>query len=101
MTVKTLLRTAVALASFVPFLAYGGDLLSCEQQQTMCEAQCQVANINDDTGLKTCNAKCAGKRVSCSVASGAETAKEVAKSAKEASSNIGEKAKAFWEGVTE
>ncbi|MTI14624.1 hypothetical protein [Sansalvadorimonas verongulae] len=86
--------------SLVPFGAHGADILSCEQKQNLCETQCQITNINDESGLKTCKAQCLGERVSCSISSGAQTAKEAAADAREVGEDFGDKAKAFWEGVT-
>ena len=111
MTVKAAIRPLMALASLVPFFAYGADILSCDQKQNMCKAQCQVTNIGDDSNLKTCEARCLGERVSCSISVGVKTAREAAEGAKdsgadignkakEVGEDIGDKAKAFWDGVT-
>ena len=97
---RSLFLTALLLPAFA-----GADILTCEQQQNICDTQCQVTNIGDDKGLSTCKAKCLGKRVSCSVASGASTVKDatenaVGEASKEGAS-VGDKAKAFWDGLTE
>ncbi|CAM3788558.1 hypothetical protein [Parendozoicomonas haliclonae] len=99
-----MLRSLILAALLMPAIA-SAEILTCEQQQNMCEAQCQVTNIGDDKGLGTCKAKCLGKRVTCSVSSGADTVKDATENVVDGASKEGasvtEKAKAFWEGLTE
>ena len=81
----------------LPLFANAG-LLSCEQEQNLCEAECKVTNIGDEAGLKSCNASCLGERAACSLTSGAESAKKWANKAIDAGKLAGEEAKAFMDG---
>ena len=103
-------RIFLSLLLVMPGLLQAG-LLPCEQQHSLCDSKCKLVNIGDDDAVNICKAKCLGKRVSCSVGKGVETAREAAgkgakaaknaaDKAKDSSSDLSEKAKAFWEGVT-
>ena len=81
------------------------DTLTCEQQTDACELQCQTTHIDDEKGLGTCKAKCFGKWTSCSLFSGTDKVKDATKTvvddASEKGASLAEKAKAFWQGLTE
>ncbi len=96
---RKLLFSLVLVSGF----ANAADLLSCEQQQALCTASCSITEIGDEKGLSACKAKCAGKRVSCSVKSGTEKLKSTVESASESTENAGsswkDDAEAFWSGL--
>ena len=93
-------RVIALVLSLLPVWA-SAEILNCEQQQTLCESQCQINNIGDDSGLATCKAKCLGKRAACAVKKGTESAKEAWENSGELRKELGDKAKAFWEGFHE
>lgn len=87
----------------IPTFAMAG-LFTCEQQQQMCKAACEVTNVGNEKGLSTCNAKCLGKRVSCSLEKGKEKLKESTESLKAETADdrvsLKETVEAFWEGLS-
>ncbi len=100
---RKLLFSLVLVSGF----ANAADLLSCEQQQTLCTASCSITEMGDEQGLSACRSKCAGKRVSCSVQAGTEKLKSTVESAtatteestESASSSWKDNAEAFWSGL--
>ncbi len=91
----------VLLLPFILSSVAWAEIFSCDQKQNLCEGECRITNVSNDKGLKICKANCLGKRVSCSVGSGADTVRDAAGNAKDAGSDFGEKAKAFWNGLLE
>ncbi|MGB0466303.1 MAG: hypothetical protein ACPGF7_02075 [Pontibacterium sp.] len=69
-------------------------LANCSIDQTLCETQCKVKNLNDEASLAGCNSKCVAIRAACSAEKGAEKAVELGKGA-------WENTKAFIKGATE
>lgn len=98
-------RVLLLSMALMPTFAVAGGLFTCEQQQQMCKTACEVTNIGDEKGLSTCNAKCLGKRVSCSLERGKEKLKESTESLKSETANesasLKETVEAFWEGLSE
>lgn len=98
-----MLRALLLSMALLPTFAMAGNLFTCEQKQQMCKAGCELANIGDEKGLSTCNAKCLGERVSCSLEAGSARLKESAEKLKADSQSEGatlkEQAEAFWQGM--
>ncbi len=95
-----MLRTALLIFCLLPFWA-NAEIITCEQQQTLCESQCRFTSLGDEKKLETCKARCLGKRVSCSLEKGASTVKEAWNNSSGLPKELGEKTKAFWEGLNE
>ncbi|WP_067518997.1 hypothetical protein [Endozoicomonas ascidiicola] len=90
-----LLLITFSTASFLQ-----ADLISCDQQQTVCEAQCKATSLVTDKNENTCSAQCLGERTACELEQSKETAAKLAEKAKENSQSLLEKAKAFWDGLS-
>lgn len=88
----------VALFIFSPLLH--GEILSCEQKQTMCETKCKATSIVSEQDGNTCKAQCLGERTACELEHSKESAGKMAEQAKEASKSFMDTVKAFWQGLT-
>ncbi|MCL6269083.1 hypothetical protein M3P05_03890 [Sansalvadorimonas sp. 2012CJ34-2] len=95
-----MLRAMTLVLGLLPVIV-SAEILNCEQQQTVCDSQCQITNIGDENGLTTCKTRCLGKRAACAVKKGTETAKEAWENSEELRKTLGDKAKTFWEGFNE
>lgn len=109
--IDTMKSDLIAALLLLPSLS-SAELLSCSQQQSLCEAECQVASLGDDSNLTSCKAECLGKRASCTLDSGVDSAKELSHKATETGKDVSEKAveagksavdtaKSFWKGLSE
>ena len=100
-----MLHSLLLTILLLPAVSEADDILTCEQQTDLCELQCHTTHMGDEKGLGTCKAKCFGKWTSCSIFSGTDKVKDatetVVDDATEKGASLAEKAKAFWEGLTE
>ncbi|WP_243431956.1 hypothetical protein [Aliamphritea spongicola] len=96
------LKTVLAgLALAVSPLAMAlGD---CQDQQSFCEAKCEVRHLGDEAAINGCYAKCTASRAVCSTKEGAkevyEAGEEGAKTAVEVGKDAVESTKSFIKGV--
>lgn len=99
------------LFSISPLTMALGD---CEDQQTFCEAKCEVRHLGDNAAINGCYAKCTASRAVCSTkegakeiyeagGEGAETVYEAGKEGAETVINAGKDAvdstKSFIKGI--
>lgn len=76
-------------------------LLTCDQKQTVCEAQCKASGLISEQGSNTCKAQCLGERAACELDQSKESAEKLADQAKDASQSFMDKLKAFWKGLAD
>ena len=79
-------------------LSARADLLSCDQQQSLCKAECTVENIGDDSAIRSCEASCLGEYTACTFESGKKSASDMAEEAIKTGKSVAEEAQAFIEG---
>ena len=94
------MKYTLLIVTLVASASLHADLIGCEQQQTLCEAQCKTTSLVTEKDGKTCAAQCLGERTACELEQGKETAAKLAEQAKEHSQSLAEKIKAFWDGLT-
>ncbi len=75
------------------------ELLTCDQKQTVCEAQCKASSLISEQDTNTCKAQCLGERAACELEQSKESAEKLADQAKGASQSFMDKLKAFWNGL--
>ncbi|WP_261841769.1 hypothetical protein [Aliamphritea ceti] len=110
-TVKIQTLLAGITLAISPMAMAMGD---CKDQQSFCEAKCEVRHLGDDAAIKGCYAKCTGSRAVCSTKEGAieayeageegvgtvyEAGKEGAKSAVEVGKDAVDSTKSFFKGI--
>ncbi len=108
-SLKTLLAS-LALAVSPAAMALG----DCQDQQSFCEAKCEVRHLGDEAAVNGCYAKCTASRALCSTKEGAkevyeageegattvyEAGKEGAQSAVEVGKDAVDSTKSFIKGV--
>ncbi|KEI72771.1 hypothetical protein [Endozoicomonas elysicola] len=75
------------------------ELLTCDQKQAVCEAQCKASSLISEQDSNTCKAQCLGERAACELDQGKASAEKLAEQAKGASQSFMDKLKAFWNGL--
>ena len=68
-------------------------LADCADQQTLCNAHCEIRYLGDSAAVSGCRSKCIAERAVCSTKSGAETVFE-------AGQDAAEKTGSFIKGLT-
>lgn len=111
MTAKKNILLASLLLAVSPFSLALGD---CSDQQSFCEAKCDVRHLGDEAAVNGCYAKCTASRAVCSTKEGAkevyeageegvgtvyEAGKEGAKSAVEVGKDAVDSTKSFFKGL--
>ncbi|WP_271271057.1 hypothetical protein [Aliamphritea hakodatensis] len=75
----------------------------CQDQQSFCEAKCEVRHLGDEAAVNGCYAKCTASRAVCSTKEGAkevyEAGEEGAKTAVEVGKDAVDSTKSFFKGI--
>ncbi|MGB0361344.1 MAG: hypothetical protein ACPGEF_08060 [Endozoicomonas sp.] len=76
------------------------ELISCEQEQMLCEVQCKATSFITEKDSNTCVAQCLGEWTACELEQGKEKAAKLAEQAKNNGQSMLDKIKAFWDGLS-